>query len=512
MPEIVEKCVKALMADPKFKAKNKDDSKKDAAWAVCTARHKEGKLTEQNFDAEMKVLFSDIKTYLKFDEDITSVAEQLGQNKAFAILDEHVWALRNTINQILLDDEVKDKKDKILVQLQEFAKLTKTEIAKLGDFTDQRAEVIPFTGEVESYEVVDVGDGEVQINNLPIFMLGNHRGFNYDENWAKDVAISGFEKNKSTGHLPGICIQHTYDEGGHPVPKEVKSFFDNMRVENDVIYCDTLPIDKEIARNFPYRSVEINPDTRRIDALAIHGAESVPYFKFPPVMFDEGKDTGEKKIILTFFDENFKTDKGGDKMKDQKTQDLEAKKKNFLQSIMAQVEKFFEAKGEVPKVELFTEEEVKKREEKAKEDAKKDAQTKFMEDRKQEEIGTILKDLFGENGRKEGFALAPRVKSKVESFLKSISSQSTIKFTEETGKDADKKTVEKELTQFNAIKELFTEILQAPETVLVELGEKSRFVELPNLTGKETLTEDQNTKRGKDVAAKFGAKKKEKKE
>jgi len=44
MPPRVERCVKSLMADPKFKAKKPGQSKKDAAWALCTWLDGQGKL------------------------------------------------------------------------------------------------------------------------------------------------------------------------------------------------------------------------------------------------------------------------------------------------------------------------------------------------------------------------------------------------------------------------------------------------------------------------------------
>ena len=40
MPAKFDRCVKHLIADPKFKPKKKGQSKKDAAYAVCTARFK----------------------------------------------------------------------------------------------------------------------------------------------------------------------------------------------------------------------------------------------------------------------------------------------------------------------------------------------------------------------------------------------------------------------------------------------------------------------------------------
>jgi hypothetical protein len=40
MPAIFDKCVRDLMADPKFTPKDPNQTKKDAAYAVCTAQYK----------------------------------------------------------------------------------------------------------------------------------------------------------------------------------------------------------------------------------------------------------------------------------------------------------------------------------------------------------------------------------------------------------------------------------------------------------------------------------------
>lgn len=40
MPEEFDRCVRALMGDPNFKSENKEESKRDAAYAVCVASYK----------------------------------------------------------------------------------------------------------------------------------------------------------------------------------------------------------------------------------------------------------------------------------------------------------------------------------------------------------------------------------------------------------------------------------------------------------------------------------------
>lgn len=47
-PARVDRCVESLMKDPKFKPKKPDQSKKDAAWALCTWMENEGLLTDSS--------------------------------------------------------------------------------------------------------------------------------------------------------------------------------------------------------------------------------------------------------------------------------------------------------------------------------------------------------------------------------------------------------------------------------------------------------------------------------
>lgn len=49
-PEVVERCVKKLMADPKFKPRDPKQTKREAAWAVCTAQHEKKKLSKADME------------------------------------------------------------------------------------------------------------------------------------------------------------------------------------------------------------------------------------------------------------------------------------------------------------------------------------------------------------------------------------------------------------------------------------------------------------------------------
>ena len=46
MPAAVEKCVRAIMANPDFKPK-KGRTKEQSAWAICNARYQERKALEK---------------------------------------------------------------------------------------------------------------------------------------------------------------------------------------------------------------------------------------------------------------------------------------------------------------------------------------------------------------------------------------------------------------------------------------------------------------------------------
>lgn len=139
-------------------------------------------------------------------------------------------------------------------------------------------------------------DGSVNIHKVEIFKLGNHKKFNYDQDWAKK-AIANFNKEKSEAEfLPSVIIGHNNGKEEKPV----KGYMDNLTMEGDVIYSDIVKVPKENVdevKQFPNRSIEVNNENATITALALLGGTR-PYHKFPLMEFGED----EKNTVIDFAD------------------------------------------------------------------------------------------------------------------------------------------------------------------------------------------------------------------
>lgn len=101
MPKFVDDCVKALMADPKFKPKDPDQSKEDAAYAVCQTRYKQlakgSTITLETVAEPVSFLVAadDGGEILRFRNAILVVAEE-NQNQD-VILEEELQNLAATL-------------------------------------------------------------------------------------------------------------------------------------------------------------------------------------------------------------------------------------------------------------------------------------------------------------------------------------------------------------------------------------------------------------------------------
>lgn len=101
MPKFVDDCVKALMADPKFKPKDPSQTKEDAAWAVCQTRYKqlaEGSIITLETISEpisFVIAADDGGELLRFRNAILVVAEE-NQNRD-VILEEELQNLAATL-------------------------------------------------------------------------------------------------------------------------------------------------------------------------------------------------------------------------------------------------------------------------------------------------------------------------------------------------------------------------------------------------------------------------------
>lgn len=136
-------------------------------------------------------------------------------------------------------------------------------------------------------------DGTYIIRNVPIFELGNHRGFDYDESWARR-ALQSFARHKSErGYLPPVILGHTRDDGEE---KPAVGFLDRLRLVGRRIIGDLSGVAKELfdeirAGRWPYRSVEVFDRAAQITAVALLGS-TPPYMKTPPLHFADDGSAG----------------------------------------------------------------------------------------------------------------------------------------------------------------------------------------------------------------------------
>lgn len=143
-------------------------------------------------------------------------------------------------------------------------------------------------------------DGSYDILQVPIFELGKHKGFKYDEDWFKQTQDNMLE-DEQHGHLPPVLIGHNDGRGEKPA----KGFFKNLALKGEQIIADITKIPKDMFeeikdRAYPYRSVEVVPKQNKITALALLGGTE-PYHHLP--MLEIFEDEKGKEILNMKFDE-----------------------------------------------------------------------------------------------------------------------------------------------------------------------------------------------------------------
>lgn len=126
------------------------------------------------------------------------------------------------------------------------------------------------------------------IHGVPIFALGEHRGFRYDDAWARR-AVEAFRRLKRQhGYLPPVIIGHTSDA---ETEKPAVGFMDGLRIAGNHLVADLTGLSREVyeqirAGRWPYRSIEVMSRAAQITALALLGG-TPPYMKSPPLRFSE---------------------------------------------------------------------------------------------------------------------------------------------------------------------------------------------------------------------------------
>lgn len=142
------------------------------------------------------------------------------------------------------------------------------------------------------YKWVKLDNGKYRIERVPVFKLGQIRGFLFDPAWAARMMIM-MDTRANAGYYPPVIVGHN-GFGSELKEKEAIGFMRNFSVEvtsddvenpNGTIYCDldelTEAAFEEIrALKYPYRSVELWYDRAEFSAVALLGGTE-PYFKFP---------------------------------------------------------------------------------------------------------------------------------------------------------------------------------------------------------------------------------------
>ncbi len=144
----------------------------------------------------------------------------------------------------------------------------------------------------KKYEHKKNDDGTYDILNVPIFVLGKHRGFEYNEDWFKKVQKNHSE-DEAKDYYPSIIIGHNGDNMSDEKP--AKGFLQNIVLKGKQIVADLTKISKDMFdsiknREYPHRSIEVNPKAAKITALALLGGHA-PYHKLPVLeVFHDDED------------------------------------------------------------------------------------------------------------------------------------------------------------------------------------------------------------------------------
>lgn len=141
-------------------------------------------------------------------------------------------------------------------------------------------------------------DGSYNILNVPIFKLGKHRGFNYDESWFEKTKTN-HTQDEQNDYFPSVIIGHNDDKGEKPA----RGFLKNLQLSGENILADLIKIPENVFeqikdRAFPHRSIEVKPKSNKITALALLGGTE-PYHKLPVLeVFSEAEDAEVLSFML----------------------------------------------------------------------------------------------------------------------------------------------------------------------------------------------------------------------
>lgn len=141
-------------------------------------------------------------------------------------------------------------------------------------------------------------DGSINIRAVPVFELGKHKGFDYNQEWA-EKALANFETQKTDDYFPPVIIGHNNGDEEKPA----KGFMDNLALDGDIVITDITKVPEATFgklqdREYPNRSLEVNPEKATITALALLGG-TTPHFKLPIMEFGADPDG----VVIDFAEE-----------------------------------------------------------------------------------------------------------------------------------------------------------------------------------------------------------------
>lgn len=141
------------------------------------------------------------------------------------------------------------------------------------------------------YKATKKENGKYKIERVPVFKLGNTRGFEYSVGWGKQM-LQVMGSRAKAGYYPPIIIGHVdaWIQGEQPANGFMSNFSLGSTSEDPTslsgtVYCDFDDVPEatmELIRDmkYPYRSIEVRNTSFEITAVALLGS-SEPHFKFP---------------------------------------------------------------------------------------------------------------------------------------------------------------------------------------------------------------------------------------
>lgn len=348
----------------------------------------------------------------------------------------------------------------------------------------------------KQYATTSNDDGTINVHDLEIFKLGKHKGFDYSADWAQKAIAKHQQLATADNYYPSVIIGH--NDGLQEKPS--KGLLDNFQLDGEVIKADIKNIHPETfeslkKREYPHRSVEVNPDDYRFTALALLGG-TPPYHKLPVMEFgaDEDSEVIEfeeidlvasvelddklekfRKIFWKMMDMINNLIHENNEGETDKTKQIKSVLQQGAGMINEEVNNFQEGKGMPDKITLtdehsklyaqqFAEKNGMTPEEAfAEVQRMKDEQQKTAAANREQRIAAFSENL------KTKYGVSPKVADEmVKPFLQSVPADSAVKFSEKTG--------------LEAVENMFTAIFEAAQgkTLLADTSERAHGEEFQN--------------------------------